>query len=120
MSRLRLPIGEISETQEFHGTVSCIVSPLGIEFALVEAGPQEIPGRYPQPAAIWLTLLLEGAAVLLDGEVVIDGHDLAAMKHHIEVQDTDRRQAGFSEAEIERLHAIDGTSPAATASEGSS
>ena len=43
------------------------------------------------------------------GEVVIDGVDLASMKHHIEVQDVDREQAGFSEAEIQRLHAIDGT-----------
>jgi len=69
MRRLCLPIGEIPETGDFRGKLSCLVSPLGIEFALVEGGAQEISGSYrDQPAAIWLVLLLEGDALLTDGD----------------------------------------------------
>ncbi len=68
MRRLCLPIGEIGE-EEFYGSLSCLISPLGIEFALIEGGAQEISGRYlDQPAAIWLVLLLEGDALLTDGD----------------------------------------------------
>ncbi len=73
MKRLCLPIGELPDIEEQPGRLSCLVSPLGIEFALVEAGPQIISGRYPdQPAAIWLAVLLEGEARLIDGEKSID------------------------------------------------
>ena len=44
----------------------CLTSPLGIEFALVEAGAQAISGRLTgQPAAIWLAVLLGGEAQLV-------------------------------------------------------
>ena len=67
MSRLCLPIGHIAENGHFRGTVSCIASPLGIEFALVDADAQEISGHYSgQEEAIWLTLLLEGDAFLIN------------------------------------------------------
>jgi AraC-like DNA-binding protein len=40
-----------------------------MEFSRVSAGAQEISGRNPnQPAAVWLAMLLDGAAVLSDGE----------------------------------------------------
>lgn len=69
MERLCLPIGKISKTDHFYGAVSCIVSPLGIEFARVDAEPLDICGHYPkQEEAIWLTLLLEGEACLKNGE----------------------------------------------------
>ncbi|NOZ66356.1 MAG: helix-turn-helix domain-containing protein [Alphaproteobacteria bacterium] len=69
MRRLCLPINNISKTDHFYGAVSCIVSPLGIEFARVDAEPLEISGQYPkQEEAIWLTLLLEGQACLKSGE----------------------------------------------------
>jgi len=69
MRRLCLPIDNISETDHFYGEVSCIVSPLGIEFARVYADPLEISGQYPkQEDAIWLTLLLDGQACLKSGD----------------------------------------------------
>ncbi len=69
MSRLCLPVGELSADEGFQGTVSSLASPLGIEFALVESEAQEISGRYPDQApAIWLALLLEGEALLIAGE----------------------------------------------------
>ena len=68
MRRLCLPIGEIPDSGKFHGNLSYLISPLGIEFALIEGGAQEISGSYlDQPAAIWLVLLLEGEALLTDG-----------------------------------------------------
>jgi AraC-like DNA-binding protein len=69
MARLRLPLGETPEGEAFHGAVSCLTSPLGMEFAVVSAGPQVISGRNPnQPAAVWLAVLLQGEASLWDGE----------------------------------------------------
>ena len=69
MNRLCLPIGEFPETSDFRGAVSCIVSPLGIEIARIDASPHEISGEYPnQPSSIWLVLLLEGAAEFNDGK----------------------------------------------------
>jgi AraC-like DNA-binding protein len=65
MSRLCLPVGKFPDDPDFAGSISSLTSPLGIEFALVEAGAHEISGRYPdQAAAIWLVLLLEGDAIL--------------------------------------------------------
>ncbi|MBI1731974.1 MAG: helix-turn-helix domain-containing protein [Gammaproteobacteria bacterium] len=65
MGRLCLPVGDPPAGRGFRGRISCLRSPLGIEFALVEGGPHSISGRYlDQPAAIWLTLLVEGQAVL--------------------------------------------------------
>jgi AraC-like DNA-binding protein len=68
MARLRLPLGETPDGEQIHGAVSCLTSPLGMEFSVVSAGPQEISGRNPnQPAAVWLMLLLQGEATLSDG-----------------------------------------------------
>lgn len=69
MNRLCLPIGEFPEDRNFRGAISCIVSPLGIEFARIEASAHEISGAYPnQPSSIWLVLLLEGSAEFNDGK----------------------------------------------------
>ncbi|WP_339863312.1 helix-turn-helix domain-containing protein [Paremcibacter congregatus] len=69
MDRLCLPLGNLPKTDNFRGSVSCIISPLGLEFARVDADPQEISGQYPpQEEAIWLTLLLEGEAMLIHEE----------------------------------------------------
>lgn len=69
MGRLNLPIGAVDVDHNLCGTVSCLTSPLGIEFARVRASPQEISGDYPkQPNAIWLSLLVEGRSTLIDGE----------------------------------------------------
>ncbi len=68
MVRLRLPVEAAPEDDGASASVTCLVSPLGMEFSVVRAGAQEISGRNPdQPAAVWLAVLLEGAAVLDDG-----------------------------------------------------
>lgn len=65
MSRLCLPVKSLPKSGRFRGKISCIHSPLGIEFALVDAEAHEISGKYlDQPAALWLTLLVTGKASL--------------------------------------------------------
>ena len=68
MTRLRLPLGETPAAEPFEGGVVCLSSPLGMDFAVMDASPQEISGRNPdQPAAVWLVVLLEGEAGFWDG-----------------------------------------------------
>jgi AraC-like DNA-binding protein len=68
MTRLRLPLGPVPEMEQFHASVSCLTSPLGMDFAVMAATSLEISGRNPdQPAAVWLVLLLEGEASFSDG-----------------------------------------------------
>ncbi|MDR3507563.1 MAG: helix-turn-helix domain-containing protein [Caulobacteraceae bacterium] len=79
MARLRLPIGRIPDAEHFHAQVTCQVSPMGVEFALVTTTPLEISGRNTdQPAAIWLSVLLDGEAVLKTdgGEIPIAPGDI--------------------------------------------
>lgn len=73
LRRLRLPLGEPPEQDPFRGEVSCIISPLGMDFAVMSASPQAISGRNPnQPAAVWLAVLLKGEATFFDGESTVD------------------------------------------------
>ncbi len=73
MNRLCLPVADLPENQLFHGSVSRQVSPLGMEFSLVDAAPHEISGKFlEQPNAIWLALLLEGKAQLIHDNQCID------------------------------------------------
>ncbi len=73
MHRLALPVGELDNTRNFHGTVSCHASPLGMEFACINASAHEISGKYMnQSAAIWLVLLLHGQAQLVLSDHTID------------------------------------------------
>ena len=68
MARLRLPVGSAADGGEEAASVISLVSPMGMEVSLVEAGAQAISGRNPdQPAAVWLAMLLEGEARLDDG-----------------------------------------------------
>ena len=70
MDRLHLPLGQLEHPEPFQGSVSCLRSPLGMDFALMEASPQAISGRDPdQPAAVWLVVMLEGAATFWDGHL---------------------------------------------------
>jgi len=70
MSRLNLPLAQIDHPEPFQGAVSCLRSPLGMDFAVMSASPQEISGRNPnQPAAVWLVVLLEGSATFWDGDL---------------------------------------------------
>jgi len=69
LRRLRLPLASPPEQEPFRGEVSCLVSPLGMDFAVMSASPLEISGRNPdQPAAVWLVVLLKGEAAFFDGE----------------------------------------------------
>jgi AraC-like DNA-binding protein len=68
MERLRLPLGEAPPAGPFEGSVICLGSPLGMDFALMEATPHAISGRNPnQPAAVWLVVVLDGEAAFWDG-----------------------------------------------------
>ncbi|EJL26048.1 DNA-binding domain-containing protein, AraC-type [Caulobacter sp. AP07] len=70
MSRLGLPIEGLSDAEPASASVVCLTSPLGIEFALVEAGAQAISGRRTgQPAAVWLAVLLSGQATLVTDDL---------------------------------------------------
>lgn len=66
LARLSLPSARPLNRQEnFFGRVSCLVSPLGIEMARIDAAAQEISGRYVrQPDGIWLAQLLHGDGTL--------------------------------------------------------
>ena len=76
MDRLCLPVGAFPADRDFRCSVTCIVSPLGIEIARIEAGAHEISGTYPnQPSSIWLAVLLDGAAEFSNGK---KSYDVAA------------------------------------------
>ncbi len=65
MYRLGLPVGELCQSEPPTASVTCLTSPLGMEFALIDAGAQTISGlRTDQPASVWLAVLLEGRAAL--------------------------------------------------------
>ena len=65
MHRLGLPVGELAECEPPSASVTCLTSPLGMDFALIDAGAQVISGRRTdQPASVWLAVLLEGEASL--------------------------------------------------------
>ncbi|WP_426011776.1 helix-turn-helix domain-containing protein [Caulobacter sp. DWR2-3-1b2] len=70
MSRLGLPIEGLSDAEPASASVICQTSPLGLEFALVEAGAQAISGRRTgQPAAVWLAVLLSGEGTLVTDDL---------------------------------------------------
>lgn len=66
LTRLSLPSSRpLMAPADFFGRVTCLVSPLGIEMARIDAAAQEISGRYiRQPDGIWLTHLLKGDGTL--------------------------------------------------------
>ena len=66
LARLSLPSSRpLGADGDVFGRVTCLVSPLGIEMARLDAGPQEISGRYVrQPDGIWLAQLLKGEGTL--------------------------------------------------------
>ncbi len=65
LGRVCLPPATVPEGKTLQGKLQCIVSPMGIEFSVIESEAQEISGKYPdQEAAIWLALMIEGQAVL--------------------------------------------------------
>jgi AraC-like DNA-binding protein len=67
MDQLGLPVEDLSDADPASASVVCLTSPLGVEFALVEAGGgQSISGRRAdQPCTVWMALLLDGQASLI-------------------------------------------------------
>jgi AraC-like DNA-binding protein len=54
--------------EQFRGNVSYLVTPAGVEFVRLAAGPQVLGGQCENRRhAVWLGLLLEGAAVIGNG-----------------------------------------------------
>ena len=69
MNQLGLPVEDLSNVDPANASVVCLTSPLGVEFALVEAGGQSISGRRAdQPHATWMAVLLDGRASLIAGQ----------------------------------------------------
>lgn len=67
LNRISLPSARAQGPREFHGDICNVVSPMGIEFSLLEASPQTFSGRCEQSAgAVWLALLIDGSFVLND------------------------------------------------------
>ena len=65
MRRLRLPFVSIAGEAPFDGQVTAVNSPLGLSFALVEAGAQFISGRSEtQIEGLWLSILLSGEGTM--------------------------------------------------------
>ncbi|HEY7901618.1 MAG TPA: helix-turn-helix domain-containing protein [Caulobacteraceae bacterium] len=70
MHRLGLPVGGLPDGTGPRASVTSLTSPLGLEFALIDAGPQTISsGRADLPSALWLWAMLEGRA-RIEGEGV--------------------------------------------------
>jgi len=61
MRRLRLPLVTPDAGQPIQGEVTVVESPMGLQFALIDASPQKIDGRSEdQVEGLWVTILLEG------------------------------------------------------------
>jgi len=74
LQQISLPSTRLQDRDGFHGDVSSIVSPLGIEFSRVSSSAQTLSGACSsRPLCLWLALPVEGVFVLDDGA---DGVDL--------------------------------------------
>jgi AraC-like DNA-binding protein len=68
LRQISLPSTRLIDQSGFHGDVSSIVSPLGIEFSRVASSAQTISGACAsRPPCLWLALPIEGVFVLDDG-----------------------------------------------------
>ena len=61
LTQLCLPVGELAENAGHSGKVVCQVSPLGMEFSLIESEAMRFSGSFPeQPPGIWLSAVIAG------------------------------------------------------------
>ncbi|MBI1262564.1 MAG: helix-turn-helix domain-containing protein [Rhizobiales bacterium] len=68
LSRMSLASPTLKPTDDLYGIVSCIESPLGITFARLTSGPQEIGAlQNKKTDGVWVACLLEGAMTVRDG-----------------------------------------------------
>jgi acetamidase/formamidase/AraC-like DNA-binding protein len=79
LERLSLHVRNVAAEGAVHGTVSSAVSPHGLTFARISAGPQELSYQdATRHGAICLTLHLEGEAMLVDEarQTLVDSGDI--------------------------------------------
>jgi hypothetical protein len=68
LRQISLPSTRLIDQRGFHGDVSSVVSPLGIEFSRVSSSAQTISGACAsRPPCLWLALPIEGVFELDDG-----------------------------------------------------
>jgi len=68
LQQISLPATRLEDHLGFHGDVSSIVSPLGIEFSRVSSSAQTISGACSsRPHCLWLALPIQGVFVLDEG-----------------------------------------------------
>ena len=68
LQQISLPSTRLQDPSGFHGAVSSITSPLGIEFSRVSSSPQTLSGACTsRTPCLWLALPVEGVFVLNDG-----------------------------------------------------
>lgn len=73
LAQISLPDTHLQDHSGFHGDVSSVVSPLGIEFSRVSSSPQTLSGAcLSSPPCLWLAVPVEGVFRLDDGADVRD------------------------------------------------
>jgi AraC-like DNA-binding protein len=73
LQQISLPATSLRDRSGFHGDVSSIVSPLGIEFSRVSSSPQTLSGACTsRTSSLWLALPVEGVFELNDGSDRVD------------------------------------------------
>lgn len=71
MQRLRLPYREALGEEAIRGDIHAVDTPMGMEFAVVEAGPYVISGQPEEPGdGFWISLICEGR-----GHITSEGVD---------------------------------------------
>jgi AraC-like DNA-binding protein len=67
LRQISLPATRLEDQLGFHGDVSSVVSPLGIEFSRVSSSAQTLSGAcFSRPPGLWLALPIEGVFQLDD------------------------------------------------------
>jgi len=73
LRQISLPATRVQDHSGFHGDVSSIVSPLGIELSRVSSSAQVLSGAcFSRPPCLWLALPIEGVFRLADREHDVD------------------------------------------------
>jgi AraC-like DNA-binding protein len=73
LSTLNLAPTRFDDAGTFYGVVSCVVSPLGVEFIRLASTAQDLANQpSPRRKGIWLALLLSGKSSVIDGEQSFD------------------------------------------------
>jgi AraC-like DNA-binding protein len=73
LHQISLPSTRLEDQSGFHGDVSSVVSPLGLEFSRVSSSAQTLSGAcLCTPPCLWLALPIEGHFLLDDGAESVD------------------------------------------------